>query len=92
MERATSNKANTYLECLGLCFLGGLSGFSKGGIELFNFRVKFFDLGKNKEEQPSMHWALLSVLSPEAFAAGLGRACNRGLCSQKSGISSLPVY
>lgn len=72
MERATSNKANTYLECLGLCFLGGLSGFSKGGIELFNFRVKFFNLGKNKEEQPSMHWAPLCA-QPRSFSCWTGK-------------------
>ena len=68
MERATSNKANTYLEFLGLCFLGGLSGFSKGSIELFNFRVQFFNLGKNKEEQPSMQLGSPLCAQPKSFS------------------------
>lgn len=42
-------QVNTYLDFLGLWFLAGLFDFSKSSIELLDFRVKFFNLGKNKD-------------------------------------------
>lgn len=59
------------MDSWSLCFRRGLSGFSQGGAELLDLRVKFLNLRKMKNSSHIYSYAVLSLPTPDAFPAQL---------------------